>query len=135
MDKNNKTLLIAVLIMLLALVSLNFNNISGRASGSGDNQHPLALSVNSNACRVGTQIIGTVSGNFRGVTHDTQITIRRDSLTGPVVGRDKVSRNPSGAFSEQINWNCESGTHRYYTVMRSRTGDHKDSGVASVRGR
>ena len=32
MERNNKTLLIAVLIMLLALVSLNFNNISGKVT-------------------------------------------------------------------------------------------------------
>ena len=30
MEQNNKTLLIAVLIILLALVAFNFNNISGR---------------------------------------------------------------------------------------------------------
>ena len=34
MERNNKTLLIAVLIMLLALVSLNFSNISGKVGGS-----------------------------------------------------------------------------------------------------
>ncbi len=35
MDKNNKTLLIAVLIMLLALVALNFNSISGKSTTGG----------------------------------------------------------------------------------------------------
>jgi len=35
MEQNNKTLLIAVVIILLALVAFNFNKISGRAVGDG----------------------------------------------------------------------------------------------------
>lgn len=35
MEQNNKTLLVAVLIILLALVAFNFNKISGRAVGDG----------------------------------------------------------------------------------------------------
>ena len=36
MESNNKTLLIAVLIILLALVAFNFNKISGRVAGDAD---------------------------------------------------------------------------------------------------
>ncbi|MBI2498632.1 hypothetical protein HYV88_00145 [Candidatus Woesearchaeota archaeon] len=35
MEQNNKTLLVAVLIILLALVAFNFNKISGRVVGDG----------------------------------------------------------------------------------------------------
>lgn len=136
MDQNNKTLLIAVLVMLLALVALNFNNISGRASGGGDNSHPLSLTAGS-TCSVGTRILGSISGNFGGETHDPKIIVRRDSLSGPVVGTDKSGQENvvRGYFSNDISWNCEEGTHRYYAIMSSRTGDHADYGMTLVTGR
>ena len=50
MERNNKTLLIAVLIMLLALVSLNFNNISGRVTNDKVQVTVSPTSVSSPGC-------------------------------------------------------------------------------------
>ncbi|MEK6952907.1 MAG: hypothetical protein AABX29_07885 [Nanoarchaeota archaeon] len=64
MEQNNKTLLVAVLIILLALVAFNFNKISGRAVGDGSD---VSIVVSPSV----VTFSGDETGKFITVTVDT----------------------------------------------------------------
>ena len=127
MEKNNKTLLIAVLIMLLALVSLNFNKISGRATDS-DSSHALTLRLDNNDCNLGTQVGATLSGDLGATSHDPSVKIRVD---GSVVSTDELSGGnvQTGYISERLYIPCTRSGIVTATVS-GRRGDHDDVAYA-----
>ncbi len=131
MERNNKTLLIAVLIMLLALVSLNFNNISGRAGGSSDaivRVTPASLSVPGNA---------NLFVDTNGVTVDSTVQLYRASgERAGVTGNLCKGSSCKGVLRENFFIDSRITPGRYFiriTQIGGGLGRSFDSNMFTVR--
>lgn len=138
MENNNKTLLIAVLIILLALVAFNFNKISGRVVGEAD----ITVAVNPTVIDFGRfdaakTITATVDGGSIGIDKRIQLYEVEGSRKNRVSGQSWTLCNRNictGKISKnlRISSNLDSGIY----VLRLERNNYDivvDSNVFRVR--
>jgi len=138
MENNNKTLLIAVLIILLALVAFNFNKISGRVTGDTDIGVTVSPTIIDFDRFDGAKIITvTVDAGSIGVDKDVRLyrlegsrRYRIGSATWTLCNRDICT----GTISKNLRLSAGLDSGNYVLRLERDNYDiQKDSNMFTIR--
>lgn len=129
MEGNNKTLLLAVLIILLAVVSFNFSNISGMVAGSKVDVYPKE-----NICTryQGSTVVSVLAtGRFE---KDFNMHNADDGTRMGGTSENLCTKSTcDGTNQKSVKVSCQPGRYFFRLKETGRSGDFVDSPAFTIR--